>query len=64
MLIFHVELRSCTSATRYNRNQFTGVLAESQGENGENPGKIQGNVQLHRDEQADLLYKEERGDTR
>ncbi|MGI5980795.1 MAG: hypothetical protein ACOX7Z_05305 [Dysosmobacter sp.] len=50
--------------TLYNRNQFTGFLPESQGENGEKPGKIQGNLQLHRDEQADILYKEERGDTR
>ena len=63
-LIFHVELLSCKAVTLYNRNQFTGFLPESQGENGEKPGKIQGNLQLHRDEQADILYKEERGDTR
>jgi hypothetical protein len=50
--------------TLYNRNQFTGFSPESQGENGEKPGKIQGNLQLRRKEQADILYKEERGDTR
>ena len=28
------------------------------------PGKIPRNLLLHREEQADILYKEERGDTR